>query len=310
MALQKGMTLMRRREGFRLFFLILPFMAVTFIFNYYPLWGWVYAFFNFKPGIPLSSRNFVGWENFKMIFMDEWAIRDIKRVLTNTLGMHMIGILTSPIGMIYAIFLNEIKNMRYRKAVQTFTTIPNFISWVLVYSIAYAMFSVDDGFVNHILLELGIIKQSIPFLTSGKNVWMTMWAWGTWKGLGWGAIVYIAAIQGIDQELYEAARVDGAGRFRCMRYITVPGLLPTYIVLLILSISHLISSGIDQHYVFQNPLNRARIETLDLYVFNQGIAGSRYSYSIAVGILKSGVSLILLSVTNWISKLIRKESIF
>jgi putative aldouronate transport system permease protein len=301
---------MKRREGFRLFLLVIPFMALTFMLSYLPLWGWVYAFYNYKPGLPLSARNYVGLENFRMIIMDEWALRDIGRVMTNTLGMHLIGFITSPIGMFYAIFLNEIKNMRYRKIVQTFTTIPHFISWVLVYSVAYVLFSVDDGFVNHTLMKLGVISQSIPFLTSGKNVWMTMWAWGTWKGLGWGAIVYIAAIQGIDQELYEAARVDGAGRFTCMWYITLPGLLPTYIVLLILSIASFISSGMDQYYVFQNPMNRDRIEVLELYVYNQGIAGSRYSYSIAIGMLKSLVSLILLTITNGLSKLVRKESIF
>jgi putative aldouronate transport system permease protein len=155
--------------------------------------------------------HFSFWENFRMIVMDEWALRDIVRVMTNTLGMHLIGFLTSPIGMFYAMFLNEIKSYRYRKIVQTFTTIPNFISWVLVYSVAYAMFAIDDGFVNRVLLQLGLIERSIPFLSGGDHVWIGMWAWGTWKGLGWGAIVYIAAIQGIDQELYEAARVDGAG---------------------------------------------------------------------------------------------------
>jgi putative aldouronate transport system permease protein len=303
-------TLMKRKEGFRLFFLALPFMIWTFIFSYVPLWGWVYAFYNYRPGVPFGSLKFVGLENFRMIVMDEWAVRDISRVLGNTLGMHLIGYITSPIGMIYAMFLNEIKSMRYRRAIQTFTTIPNFISWVLVYAIAYAMFAVDDGFINHILMELGVIDQSINFLASDKNVWWKMWAWGTWKGLGWGSIVYIAAIQGIDQELYEAARVDGAGRFACMWHITVPCLLPTYIVLMILSIARLISSGMDQYYVFQNPMTKARLEVLELYVFNQGIAGTRYSYSIAIGILQSVVSLILLTITNTLSKIVREESIF
>jgi putative aldouronate transport system permease protein len=310
MAQASQLTVMKRREGFRLFFFVLPFMAVTFIFSYFPLWGWVYAFFNYKPGLPLSARNFVGLENFRMIFMDEWAVKDIVRVMTNTLGMHLIGIVTSPIGMIYAILLNEIKNLRYRKTVQTVTTIPNFISWVLVYAIAYAMFAVDDGLVNRVLMDLGLIKQSINFLASEQHVWLKMWAWGTWKGLGWGSIVYIAAIQGIDQELYEAAKVDGAGRFACIWHITVPCLLPTYIVLLILSISNFIRSGMDQYYVFQNPMTRARIEVLELYVFNQGIAGTRYSYSIAIGMLQSVVSLILLTITNTISKFIREESVF
>jgi putative aldouronate transport system permease protein len=137
-----------------------------------------------------------------------------------------------------------------------------------------------------------------------------MWAWGTWKGLGWSAIMYIAAIMSIDQEQYEAARVDGADRFACMWYITVPGLLPTYFVLLILSIANLINNGMEQYFVFQNAMNKAAIEVLDLYVYNEGIVGINYAYSIAVGMLKSIVSLILLFAANAGSKLFRKESIF
>jgi putative aldouronate transport system permease protein len=299
-----------REPRFRLFFMILPFIILVFLLSYLPMRGWLFAFYNYRPGLPLGRDRFVGFENFRMILADQYAVNDIIRVMKNTLGMYLIGLVTSPLAVIFAIFLNEIHVIRYRKTVQTLTTIPNFISWVLVYSIAFSMFSVDDGFVNRLLVSLGVIREGINFLASQEHIWIKMWAWGTWKGLGWGAIIYIAALTSIDQELYEAARVDGAGRFRCMWHITVPGILPTYFVLLIMSIANMVNIGMEQYYVFQNAMNRSSIEVLDLYVYNQGIIGINYSYSIAIGILKSLISIVLLFLANRGSKLIREESIF
>jgi putative aldouronate transport system permease protein len=288
----------------------LPFMVLVFFLSYRPLYGWIYAFFNYKPGLPIGAHNFVGLDNFRKILEDRYALEDIIRVLRNTFAMSLIGLVTAPLPMIFAIFLNEIKALPYRRIVQTLTTIPNFISWVLVYAVAYAMLSVDDGFVNRAGVQLGIFKEGIAFLVGRDHVWLGMWLWGTWKGLGWSSIMYIAAIMSIDQEQYEAAKVDGAGRFACMWYITLPGLLPTFFVLLILSIANFINSGMEQYLVFQNPMNKAFIEVLDLYVYNQGIAGVNYSYSIAIGMLKSLVSLVLLFLANGASKFFRKESIF
>jgi putative aldouronate transport system permease protein len=303
------LKLLKQRE-FRLFLMVLPFMILVFLLSYLPLRGWLYAFYNYKPGLPLGPENFVGFGNFQKIATDSYAVADIIRVLRNTFGMSLLGIVTSPLPLIFAVFLSEIKLMPFRKTVQTLTTIPNFISWVLVYSVAYAIFSVDDGFLNRLLIQLGLIDNGFPFLTQSNHVWLTMWAWGTWKSLGWSSIIYIAAITSIDQELYEAARVDGAGRFMCMWHITLPGLLPTYFVLLILSIANFINNGMEQYYIFQNPMNKSAIEVLDLYVYNQGIGGINYSYSIAIGMLKSVVSLILLFIANRGSKLVREESIF
>jgi putative aldouronate transport system permease protein len=301
---------MNRKRGIKLFFMLFPFIALTFLLSYLPLWGWVYAFFNYKPGLPIGRHNFVGWDNFRLLLQDQYAVRDILRVLRNTFAMSLIGMAASWLPMAFAILLNEIKHIRYRKIVQTLTTIPNFISWVLVFSVAYSMFSVDDGFVNRLLIRLGIISEGIPFMSSQKHVWLTMWLWGTWKGLGWSAIMYIAALMSVDQELYEAAKVDGAGRFACIWHITIPGLLPTYFVLLILSIANFLNSGMEQYLIFQNPMNRAYIEVLDLYIYNQGIAGINYSHSVAVGMLKSLVSITLLLLANRGSKLLREESIF
>jgi putative aldouronate transport system permease protein len=299
-----------QQQKYRLFFMILPFMVLVFLLSYLPLRGWLYAFYNYKPGIPIGPDNFVGFQNFITLGGDEYARRDVLRVLRNTLGMSLIGMITSPLPLIFAVFLSEIRFMPFRKTVQTLTTIPNFISWVLVYSVAYAMFSVSDGFFNRLLLSLGIAGDGINFLAAKDHVWLSMWAWGTWKGLGWSAIIYIAAIASIDQELYEAARVDGAGRFLCMRHITLPGLLPTFFVLLILSAANFINNGMEQYFVFMNPMNRESIEVLDLYVYNLGITGTNYPLSIAISILKSIVSLVLLFAANGISKIFRKEPVF
>ncbi len=306
----KKKTRLIDQGGFRLWLLSLPFLILIFLFSYLPLYGWVYALFDYKPGRALLDCKFVGLDNFTRMFADKYALEDIVRVMKNTLGMSLIGIATSGLPMMFAVFLAEIKSKHYRKAVQTLTTIPNFISWVLVYSVAYAMFSVNDGFVNRLLMDLGILDEGINFLASGKHVWLSMWLWGTWKGLGWSAIMYIAALTGIDQEQYEAAAVDGAGRMQKIWHITIPGLLPTYFVLLLLSIANLVNNGMEQYFVFQNAMNKEYIEVLDLYVYNQGMVGINYSFSTAVSILKSIVSVTLLFVANMSSKLTRGESIF
>lgn len=299
-----------KTSGFRLFLLILPLLILVFLFSYLPLYGWIYALFDYKPGVPLFKNRFVGLENFTKMFKDRYYFSDIVRVLKNTLGMNLIGMITSPLPMLFAVFLSEIKCGPFKKISQTLTTIPNFISWVLVYAVAYAMFSVNDGFVNKVLMELHVIDEGINFLASSEHIWLKMWLWGQWKGLGWSAIVYIAAISGIDQEQYEAAEVDGANRFQKMHYVTIPGLLPTFFVLLILSIGNMINNGMDQYFVFQNAMNKEHIEVLDLYVYNQGMVGINYSYSTAVSILKSIVSVTLLFVSNQMSRLVRDESVF
>ena len=301
---------MEKQSGFRLFLLILPLLMLVFVFSYMPLYGWIYAFFNYKPGKALFACEFVGLDNFKMMFADSYAVKNIVRVMKNTLGMSFLGILTSVLPMGFAILLSEIKNKPFRKFVQTSVTIPNFISWVLVYSIAYVMFSVNDGFVNRMLVSMGILDQGVNFLASPNHVWLTMTAWGLWKGLGWNAIMYIAALTSIDDELYEAAKIDGAGRFQLIRHITVPGLLPTFFVLLILSIANLLNNGMEQYYIFQNAMNKESIEVLDLYVYNQGMVGYNYSFSTAVSMLKSVVSIVLLFFANTTSRLVRGESVF
>lgn len=300
----------KKKKGRILFLYALPFFIYIFVFQYLPLAGWVFAFFDYKPGIPLRDSQFVGLKYFREIIGNEYIQKNIGRVLKNTLGMAGISYIFVWLPMFFAILLNEMHNQKYKRVVQTLTTIPNFISWVLVFAFAFAMFSVSDGLVNNLLIKIGVLEEGYNFLAMRDHPWLTMWMFGTWKSLGWSAIIYLATISGIDQELYEAARVDGAGRIRLAWHITLPHLLPTFFVMLILGMGNLLSTGLEQYLLFQNPLSQPKIETLDLYVYNQGLGRGNYSYATVVGMLKSVVSVILVTVTNWLSKVLRGSSIF
>lgn len=298
-----------KKTGFYLFLMSLPFLVAVFAFSYLPLYGWIYAFFDYHAGMSLKESPFVGFMYFVQLVGNPIMREDIVRVLTNTLAMSFLGMLTSPLPMLFAIFLNEIKWKRFQRVVQTLTALPNFISWILVYAVAWSIFSVDDGFLNRILMATHLIQTPINFLATTNHVWLTMLGYSLWKSLGWSAIIYLASITTIDQELYEAATVDGAGRAQRIWYITIPGLMPTFFVLLLLSIANFINNGFDQYFVFENPLNQGKIEVLDLYVYNQGLMDGNIPLATAVSMLKSLVSVTLLFAANWFSKLVRKESI-
>ena len=287
---------------------MLPFLLLCFAFSYFPLHGWIYSFYDYKPPLKLSQCNFMGLRWFKMIFVNPAQVRQLFIVMRNTFAMSFLNIATSVLPLFFAVFLNEIKCKWFRKMVQTLTTIPNFISWVLVYAVAFCLFS-NTGMVNTVFQNLGVILKPIKFLDSDSHTYIAMLLWSTWKGLGWGAIMYLASIAGIDQEMYEAARVDGAGRFQLMRYITLPELMPTYFVMLMLSVANFLNNGMDQYFVFQNAFNKAHIQVLDLYVYNIGMTGSSLSLATAISMLKSLISVTLLMAVNRISKKIRGVSL-
>ena len=295
---------------YKLFLLVLPFMLFVFVFAYMPLWGWSYAFVDYRPGRSIFEMDFVGLKWFNMMVYSEQQTYEILRVLKNTFGMSFLSLFFSFLPMAFAILLYEIRSNRMRRVVQTLTTIPHFISWVLVYSIVFALLSVDGGVVNNILVNSGLISKPINFLASSDNIWIKMVALDIWKGLGWSAILYLAAINGIPQDLYEAAKIDGAGRFRCVWHITIPGLLPTFFVLLMLAVANMINTGMDQYFVFSNAMNKSSIEVLDLYTYNIGLLKGNFSLATVISILKTFVSLVLLFSVNRLSKTLRGESIF
>lgn len=298
----------RRRQGKIMFLMILPFLVLNFLFAYFPLHGWIYAFYDYRAPLRLDQCEFVGFKWFTMLFSNPTQMAQLGQVMINTFAMSLLGIATSILPLIFAIFLSEIQTKWFRKTVQTMTTLPNFISWVLVYSVAFSLFS-NSGMVNNLLTDLGLISEPIKFLDSDSHTWLSMILWSTWKNLGWNAIMYLAAITSIDPGLYGAAKIDGAGRFRLMYHITLPELLPTFFVLLMLSIANFLNNGMDQYFVFQNAFNRTHIQVLDLYVYNIGLTGGSFSLATAIGMMKSIVSVVLLTIVNLASKKIRGASI-
>lgn len=298
----------RKKEGIKLFLMILPFLIMTFMFSYFPLHGWVYALYDYRAPLKLSQCEFVGMKWFKALFSNPTQVKQLIVVMENTFAMSLLGIATSFLPVLFAVFLNEMKCKPFRNLVQTLTTLPNFISWTLVYSIAFCLFS-STGMFNTVMQNLGIISEPLKILDSGKHVWLAMLLWSTWKGLGWGSIMYLASIAGIDQELYDAAKVDGANRFHIIKDVTIPLLMPTYFVMLMLSVANFLNNGMDQYYVFQNSFNKEHIQVLDLYVYNIGMTGRSLSLATAIGILKSLVSVTLLMIVNFTSKKTRGESI-
>lgn len=292
-------------ERVKLFLLALPFFILVLAFSYVPIFGWIYAFTNYRIGSKLSQLDFVGLSHFKEIFSSG---SDFIQVLTNTFVLGFLGILLSPAPVVFAIMISQVNSRRYARLVQTITSFPNFISWVLMYAIIFLMFSSDSGVINKIISGIGL-NGSINILANGEYAWLWITILGLGKGLGYSAIIYLAAIAGIDPELYDAADVDGAGRMAKIIHITVPHLLPTFFVLLLLSVANILNSGFDQYFVFQNPFTMDKLEVLDTYTYRLGIVNSQWSFSIAVGMFKSVVSIILLMTANYASKLVRKQSI-
>lgn len=296
----------RKIRGYKEFLLILPFILLVLLFAYYPLYGWVYAFFDYKPPFPLSWDKFVGLKWFKSMVDNPVKVKKLLEVLRNTFAMSGISLFFSWFPMIFAVFLNEIKCKPFRKFVQTVTTLPNFISWVLVYAIAFCIFN-STGPVSALGQQWGLLDGPVNFLQSRDHIWFKMWLWLTWKNAGWAAIMYLAAISAIDEELIEAAKVDGASRMKVIRHITIPSILPTYFVLVMLNLASFLSNGMEQYYMFENSFNKDYIQVLDLYVYGLAMGSGGYSLSVAISMLKSVVSVVLLFLTNKFSKLVRGE---
>ncbi|MDR1901871.1 MAG: ABC transporter permease subunit [Treponema sp.] len=294
------------RERLGLTLLALPFVAFIIAFNYVPLHGWLYSFYDFKLGIPLFRNKFVGLDNFKF-FIQDW--RTILHYLKNNLIFQGLGMLTSIVPVILAILLSEVRSKGFKKLVQTTTTLPNFISMIIVFSMVFSIFSVD-GLLNKVLAALGLIKgEPSSVLMNGPFIYVFITLIGIWKGAGWGAIVYLAGIAGIDSELYDAASVDGAGRFRLIWHITIPGILPTYVVLFLLSLGNLLSGSVEIPLIFMNSFVREQITTLDYYVYATALIGSDYSYAVAVSVFKSAISIVLLFGSNALARKVRGSNI-
>ncbi|MGO4183824.1 protein lplB [Paenibacillus sp. FSL A5-0031] len=289
-----------------LYMMSLPFVIWIFLFSYVPVWGWLTAFQNYKPKNGILNQKWVGLDNFIELFQDE----RFYIVLRNTLAMSTMGLIVGfTIPVIFALLLNEIRGQFFKRSVQTISYLPHFVSWVVVAGLVTKMLSTDGGAINQLLMFLNIIDTPIQFMAKGEWFWSVVTLSDLWKEMGWNSIIFLAAMAGIDPELYEASTVDGAGRFRKMWHITLPGIRTTFMVLFILSIGHLISIGFEKQFLLGNPLVSDFSEVLDLYALKYGIQMSRYSYGTAIGIFNSVVSILLVFIANGIYKRVTKESI-
>lgn len=284
--------------------MIIPWVIWTVIMNYLPILGWSYAFIDFKLGKPVLESQYVGLGNFQLIFS---TISRLPRALRNTLVPSLINLALSWTPIAFAICLNEMRSSRFRKTVQTITTIPNFISWVMIYGLMIAMFS-TDGAVNIWLSRMGLLSKPFNVLNDVNMAWTLQALMNLWKTTGFSAIIYLAAIAGIDQELYDAAMTDGAGRFRRVWHVTIPGVLPTYLVQTVLNISNFLNTSMDYPLIFGSPITTPRLENINLYSYNL-FKNADYSFGIALGMVNSLVAVLLLCLANAAAKRIRGESI-
>jgi ABC-type polysaccharide transport system permease subunit len=295
--LKKGLL----KKDYKLLVYLIPFMVFVFAFSYVPLAGWGIAFFDYFPGMPLNKMEFVGLGQFQRIFKD---LGNLSRVMRNTVTFALLGYLVSPLPIIMAISLNEVRSTRLKRVIQTVTTFPNFISWIIINALAFQFFS-NSGLVSTLFQQWGWTDGPFSLLAQEDSVYVFQTLLGVWKGVGWSSVIYLAAIVGIDQELFEAADIDGASRMQKIFHITVPSVLPTFIVLSLLAISSFVGVGFDQYFLFNNPMVADKIEVIDLYVYRVGLLNSDYSFGTAVGILKSLISIAMLFGMNGVSKKLR-----
>lgn len=284
----------------------LPIFIYVFIFNYLPLWGLTMAFQNFKPGKSFGEQKWVGLANFQRLFSDENFLRDIR----NTIAMSMINIVFGFLfAIMLAILINEIANTVFKKVVQSISYLPHFLSWIIVTGLVANFLSSDNGVINNILLQLGVIDKNILWLAKPELFWWIVGGAHVWKETGWSSIIYLAAISGISPELYEAAHIDGANRFQKILYITLPGIRSTFVVLLILNLGWILNAGFEVQYLLGNGIVSDVSETIDIFVLKYGIADHDYSFATAAGMFKSVVSVIMLTAANHIANRLGEEKL-
>ena len=276
------------------------------IFYYLPLGGWLMAFQNYRPIDGIFHSQLVGMQKFQQLFEDATFLR----VIRNTLAMGVLNLVVTFVSaIIFAILLNEVKNTIGKKTVQTISYLPHFLSWIIVTGIIHDALS-GTGIVNDLLVNLNIIDQPINFFAHKKYFWPIVAFANVWKETGWNAIIYLAAITSIDPSLYEAASIDGAGRWSKIKHVTLPGIRPTIMILLLMNVGNVLNAGFEIQYLLGNGLVQSVSQTIDIYVLNWGISQGDFSLGTAAGIFKSVVSIILIVIANQIAKKNGDERLF
>ncbi|MDR2019242.1 MAG: ABC transporter permease subunit [Treponema sp.] len=283
----------------QLLFMSVPVILYIILFSYVPLWGWSMAFQNYRPAQPFFRQEWAGLRWFSFLFTDQifW------RCFRNTIAMSLINMVLGYVTAIgFSLLLNELKNVYFKRFIQTISYLPHFLSWVIVTGLVATMLSVEDGAVNNLFTVLGIIKEPVMWLSKPDYFWGIVGVSYVWKELGWSTIIYLAAIAGIDPNLYEAAVIDGCNRYQKMRHITLPAIKPVIIILLIMSIGHILDAGFEMQYLLRNGLVQDVSDTLDIYVLLYGMQRMSYSLATAAGMFKNVVNITLIFIANWIAK--------
>lgn len=284
------------RRYWQLYLLILPAIVAVFIFHYIPIYGVQIAFRNYRPSKGIWGSQWVGLKHF-LTFVNYPAFWPIIR---NTLGITLYSLATFPLAIVLALMLNEVSSRRYKKYVQMVSYAPHFVSVVVVCSMVQLFTGYSNGLFNNMRVALGMPRIDImtePSMFASIYVWS-----GVWQSLGWGTIIYIAALSAISPELIEAARIDGAGRLRVIWHVNLPGILPTVVVMLVMRMGSLLSVGFEKIFLLQNPLNMGVSRVISTYVYEVGIQGGQFSYSAAIGLFDNLISIVIVCCVNWLSK--------
>ena len=282
------------------------FVVYGIIFYYLPLGGWIMAFQNYKTRDGFFGSQWVGFEKFKFLFSDATFLR----VIRNTLAMGVLNLVcTFVMAIVFAILLNEVRLAIGKKFVQTVSYLPHFLSWIIVTGILHDALS-SSGIINELLVKLGILDTPINFFAHKGYFWPIVAFANVWKETGWNAIVYLAAITSIDPSLYEAATIDGAGRWAKIKNITLPGIKPTIMILLIMNIGNVLNAGFEVQYLLGNGLVKSVSETIDIYTLTWGVSQNDFSLGTAAGIFKSVVAIILIVAANQFAKKTGESRLF
>lgn len=301
---RKGKFTYIRRQKW-MFLLLLPGLIYFIVFKYIPMFGIIIAFQDFNPYSGFTGSPWVGLKNFTNFFTNP----DFLRLLRNTLGISLLSLaLYFPAPIILALLLNEIQSQKFKRVAQTFVYIPHFISWVIVGTLTYQILNINDGIV-YLIIE-AVTGKSVDILGDPNCFWGLIVGQDIWKETGYGTIIFLAALSGVDVQLYEAAEVDGAGRWKKMWHVTLPAIKGTIIIMLIMRVGNLLNTGYEQIYMMQNSLNSSMAEVFDTYVYTRGVQQGLYSYATAAGVFKSVVGMIMVLGANKVAKICGESGLY
>ena len=294
------------KRDWQLYLLLLFPLIMVFVFSYAAYPGLRMAFMDYKPAKGYEGSEWVGFGIFAKIFKDA----DFTRALRNSIVFNLADLLVGfPMPIILALILNELRYPRFKKVSQTILYLPHFLSWAIIGSVALTMFKPSSGLVNVALMNAGIIQEGIPFLHEKWHWAVTYLLIGVWQGMGWGTILYLAAITGINGELYEAAMIDGANRWKRMWHITLPGIKSTVVTLLIMNLGRVMGSNLERLTAFSNTQVKEFQYQLAVYIYNKGIGNGKFSMSTAVGLFQSLIGLMLVIISDRIAKKLGEDGL-